>query len=228
MTDAPTPAPARGLTHLGLAARRITTDGLYTPLLERIEADSGDPEPSQEKIVELLRGNDTYLEDYRRLNREHGISNIDVAEISLPADADARRRRLADDLNRQLARLRPLERFAAPASIPVYGLWVGSAVVLVVFAAHNVFALFTSGYRDYPLLVYGSYLLLTVAGAVLTVRLAGGHNRRHAHYRQLHAAVATLLEQALAGGLLDSAEIFGDKPVAEEGDAGSGQRGTAP
>ena len=159
-----------------------------------------------DKIQELLSSKSEYLEEYRRINNTHGVSNIDVAPLT-PTSGGASTK-LIDEVNTKLAELRQLEKFAFGASALSYGMWVGSAVVLLIFAVHNVFAMFTEGYHNYPAVIYALYGAFCIAGIIINAWFVKRHKQKHESYIKLHDAIIESLQLAMAEGLVDQNSLY--------------------
>ncbi len=197
-----------GLTSLSRAAKRILNDGLYALLLESMKAEIGNTDLDIHKVTGVLKGYPGYLDEYRRLNRQSGVSNIDVVELKVHPEQEKTRDRIAKEINFKISLLKELEKYSSSANSLVYGLWVGSAAVLIIFAAHNLFAMLTSGYQDYPIFIYALYALFLIGSVAVHALMMKNHNRRHRGFDKLYKETEMLLEKTLDNGHFEPGELF--------------------
>ena len=193
------------------AASRIKNDGLYALLLAEIIRDQALDGKSEDEIEAALARHPGYLDEYCRLNQEQHISNIDIPELKTSGEESGAQIRLKNQINGNISRLKELETCSAPASPGVIGIWIGSAAVLLVFAVHNIAAIFTKAYQEYPWLIYGLYVFMILIGALAHRAFVKSHNRRYRDYAVLHEQTAGLLEEAFESGALKQEELFGPK-----------------
>ena len=183
-----------GLTDLDKAAERISNDGLYGLILDDILADESEERIAVGRIREILSSSQKYLDEYRRLNKEHGVSNIDVTPIDTYS-LNGAEKEIAEKFNDQLEKLKELENFSSVGSSLGYGMWVGSVTVLVIFALHNIFAMFTEGYRNYPALIYGLYAAVCVTGVFINAWFVKRHNNHHEKFKKIYADTVELYKK---------------------------------
>ncbi len=191
------------------AGERILNDGVYSLILDEVQSELEGRAPTIEQVKEDLRYNPNHLDEYLRLNRTHHVSCVDVGEITANSKSSAIEKESISKLNQNLSELRAFERFSETASPSVVGMWVGSLVVLLIFAAHNVLAIYTTLYQTRMVSVIISYLIWVGLGVGLHSVLVKRHNRSHEEYKTTLSCVVDLLREGKREGWLDEKQLFG-------------------
>ncbi len=201
---------ADALLSLDTTARQIAEEEPYRQLLDDLERRAGEPKPSHDELRALLAADPGLLREYRRINRELGRSSIHLAELAARPDDSAECLGLKRRINDGADRLRAIERFSAPASGSVVGIWVGSAVVLLVFCVHNVLAIYTDLYESAGRVVYGAYLALVGLGVAAHWLVVRRHDDGHARFRDLHRRTCEAVDEAVERGCFRREDSLGD------------------
>ena len=196
------------MLNLEKASERIKIDGLFGILYEDMKKETGRSELSPQEILELLKQSEEHLEEYRRLNRDNEVSNIDVRTLEYKDRDSESTRHLKARINESVQELKDLEKYSVPAEEGLQYVWVGSSAVGLIFIIHNIVSLFTELYTTAPALIYGSYGTI-VLGAVYTLRrISKSHSRKHLRFRELYTECEGLLDRALSSGIVERSEIY--------------------
>ncbi len=199
------------MINLQKAAAQIRSDGLFSPIYDKMREEAGGRDLSVEEIRELLQDpvkSQDYLDTYRRINRESDISNIQLKELSI-SEADSREcRELKRRINANADRLRALEKYGSSAGESAYSIWIGSLAVFLIFAIHNYFGLFTNVYHTRPYLIFGAYLLVIIWAFRFYFKTMKNHERKHRRYVDIHAETHSLVRRALALNCFRRADLF--------------------
>ncbi len=197
------------LLNLRRTAHRILDRELYSFLREEICDALGTDQPTEEQVAEFLDRNPAFLEEYRRLNRENDISNVDLVELPVSQDEAPECRRLKRELNQLRQRLLSLEKFEGPPSWLLYAIWTGFVVALLQFFAHNVFAIYTNLYATAPALVFGTYGLLTLVGILVVLWKVRRHWRLRDEFHEVLGRFENLAQEAISQGCLQRDDLYG-------------------
>jgi len=198
------------------AAAQILSDELYSHLLAQIEEQLGRGDLEVDQVADALLQETGRLEEYRRLNRENGISSIHLVRLDIGPGDSSQCREWKEALNRHGDDLRATERFSARASTAIYGIWSGFIVVLLIFLTHNIVAIYSNLYDTMAMVVYLMYSTVVIGGAAATALLIRRHNLRHDSFEAKRKAVEEIAGRAVESGCLEQVELY-ERRVRESG-----------
>ncbi|NPA58676.1 MAG: hypothetical protein GXN94_05230 [Aquificae bacterium] len=184
------------------AAKRIKEDGLYTFIYNEMKEYAGREELTEEEILLLFQKNPKFLEDYKTLNTQSEISNIQLIEQEVLPDDTPECAKLKQQLNHYRKELIRLEPYEGKPDSMVYAIWIGSAVVFLIFVIHNLIVLYTYWYEKYPYLVYLSYLVVAVGGYIYYRKRIKDHLKYHAVFKEVEEKTKQLIERGRSSGCL--------------------------
>lgn len=193
------------------AAFQIKTDGLFSYIYDELQEESGGKELSEDQVRKLLKSSanaQKYLDKYRQLNRESEISNIHLKELVINELDDLGCLEIKGKINENANRLRALEKYGANAKDSAYSIWVGSLAVFVIFMIHNYFGLFTNVYDSYPMVIFGSYLLVIVWALRFYFKTMKNHDAKHQIYTSTYAETQKLIQEGLKFNCFLKKDIF--------------------
>ena len=204
------------LSNLERTASRILDLDLYSFLKKDILSHLGTTEPTVEQVVELLEKEPRFLDEYGRLNRDNDISNIDLAVLPLSEEDSPACRQTKQQLNRLRDELIALEKFSGRPSWVMYSIWIGFGIILLLFLAHNIYAIYTDLYSSAPTLVFGSYALITAAGVGIVFWMMRRHQTLQRRFRNAESRFEKLSQQAIQEGCIHRTDLFPPPSPADE------------
>jgi len=183
-------------------ARQIKEEGLYTFIYNEMKETAGKGELSEEEVLRLLKENPKFLQDYKTLNTQSEISNIQIAYQEILDDDSPECKKIKQMINinrEELIRLEPYEN--EPDSM-LYAVWVGSAVIFLIFVIHNLVVLYTFWYEKYPAVVYLSYLVVCLSGYLYYRKRIKDHLTKHTEFKKIKSKTEELIEKGKKEGCL--------------------------
>ncbi len=190
------------------AAKLIKHEGLFTFIYNEMKEIAQKSELAEEEILELLRKHPQFLDDYKELNTQSEISNVQIKEQSISHDESSKCKELKSLINQNIPKLQALEAFEKPADTMIYVVWIGSLVAFLIFVIHNLVALYTWWYEDYKTAVFASYALLIAAGFWYYKRSIKKHTVKHEEYKNLYTSTKTAIQEGIATGCFMEEEIY--------------------
>ena len=199
------------MINLRKAALQIKTDGLFSYIYDELKEESGGEELSEDQIRQLLKQSPNaqkHLDKYRQLNRESEISNIHLKELIINESDELKCKEMKEKINENANRLRALEKYGASAKDSAYSIWIGSLAVFIIFLIHNYFGLFTNVYKTYPIIIFGSYLLVIVWAFRFYFKTMKNHDAKHRLYKNIYTETQKLIQQGLKSDCFLKKDIF--------------------
>ncbi|WP_457621217.1 hypothetical protein [Persephonella sp.] len=195
------------MLNLEKAARLIKEDGLYTFIYNEMKEFSGKEDLSEEEILRLLKENPKFLEDYKTLNTQSEISNIQIIEQEIHEKDSEECKKLKKRINENRKKLLSLEAYGNEPDSMLYAVWIGSAVIFTIFVIHNLMVLYTYMYENNPVYVYTFYVLCLIAGFIFYKRKIKDHRKKHREFKELEKETKTLIEQGKKKGCIKKVYI---------------------
>ncbi len=183
-------------------ARQIKEEGLYSFIYNEMKEVSKKEELSEEEILLLLKENPKFLDDYKTLNTQSEISNIQLIEQKIELEDSEECKRLKEKLNRNRKKLLSLEAYEKEPDHMLYAVWIGSVVVFLIFVIHNLVVLYTYWYEHYPLFVYGMYLLSIAGGVFFYRKKVKNHWEKYKQFQLIAKETKTLIKEGKETGCL--------------------------
>ncbi|WP_457624438.1 hypothetical protein [Persephonella sp.] len=184
------------------AAKKIKEDGLYTFIYNEMKEYMGREELSEEEILLLFEKNPKFLEDYKTLNTQSEISNIQLLEQEILPDDPPECRQIKEKINENRKELIRLEPYENKPDNMVYAIWIGSVTVFLIFVIHNLVVLYTFWYEKHPLMVYLSYVVVSIGGYLYYRKRLRDHMRFHKVFKKIEEETRRLIEKGKSSGCL--------------------------
>ncbi|ACO04396.1 MAG TPA: hypothetical protein DEP48_08070 [Persephonella sp.] len=185
------------------AARLIKEDGLYTFIYNEMKELSGKEGLTVEEILHLLNENPKFLDDYKTLNSQSEISNIQIREQIINKDDSEECKSIKKKINENRRKLLSLEAYGNEPDSMLYAVWIGSAVIFTIFVIHNLVVLYTYWYENHPFYVYLFYLFSVISGFLFYRKKIRDHHRLHKKFREIEKETKTLIEKGKEKGCID-------------------------
>ncbi len=196
------------MVNLKKAAKLIKEDGLFTFIYNEMKDLKKKDELTYEEILELLKKEPKFLEDYKELNTQSEISNIQLRKHKVSREDSFECKNLKEKINENIDKLIALEGFEKEADSMVYVVWIGSLTVFMIFVLHNLIVLYTFWYEHYKAFVFGSYVFMMFLGWLYYKKMIKKHHMRHLEFKDLEKETKELLDKALSKGCLKEDEIY--------------------
>ncbi len=196
------------MVNLNKAAYLIKNDGLFTFIYNEMKELTQQQELSEEEILELLQKEPKFLEDYKELNTQSEISNIQLKKQPIHHNETQKCQEIKKRLNENIDKLIALEAFEKPADSMVYVVWIGSLTIFLIFVVHNLIALYTFWYEHYRYAVFGSYFLLILGGFFYYKKMIKKHSIRHQQFETIKNDTLYLIQEGIEQGCLDPDSIY--------------------
>jgi len=196
------------MVNLKKAAELIQTDGLFTFIYNEMKELAQKEHLSTQEILTLLQEHPQFLEDYKELNTQSEISNIQLRKHEIRNDECEACKKIKSTINTNIDRLVALEAFEKPADSMIYVVWIGSLTAFLIFVVHNLVALYTFWYEHYKLWVFGVYALLIGGGYLYYKKMLRKHAAKHATFEKLRQETQAAIEEGLAKGCFTEEEIY--------------------
>ncbi|WP_029523097.1 hypothetical protein [Persephonella sp. KM09-Lau-8] len=183
-------------------AKQIKEDGLYTFIYNEMKEITGKGELSEEEVLHLLNKEPKFLQDYKTLNTQSEISNIQIAYQEIYDDDPPECREIKQLINKNREELIRLEPFENKPDNMLYAVWIGSAVIFLIFVIHNLVVLYTFWYEKYPLAVYLSYVAVSILGYLYYKKRIKTHLVNHLKFKEIEKETGILIEKGKKSGCL--------------------------
>ncbi len=183
-------------------ARQIKEEGLYTFIYNEMKEITGKGELSLEEVLHLLSKNPKFLQDYKTLNTQSEISNIQLAYQEIHKDDTPECKKIKQMINKNREELIRLEPYENKPDSMLYAVWIGSAVVFLIFVIHNLVVLYTFWYEKYPVAVYLSYGVVCVLGYLYYRKRIKNHYINHYEFKKIESETKELIQKGKEKGCL--------------------------
>ncbi len=196
------------MVNLKKAAELIQTDGLFTFIYNEMKELAQKEYLSTQEILALLQKHPQFLEDYKELNTQSEISNIQLRKHEISENECEECKKIKSAINENIDKLVALEAFEKPADSMIYVVWIGSLTAFLIFIVHNLVALYTFWYEHYKLWVFGVYGLLIAGGYLYYKRMLKKHARKHEIFEKVRKETKTAIKEGLQRGCFSEDEIY--------------------
>ena len=190
------------------AAHRIKHDGLFTFIYNEMRELSKKSDLTIEEVLELLHKHPKFLEDYKELNTQSEISNIQIKEQPISKDDTQECKKYKAIINKNIPELIALEAFEKPADSMIYTVWIGSLVAFLIFVVHNLIVLYTFWYEHYKYYVFASYGILIVGGYLYYKKMIKKHQIKHQKFLTLRDETKDAIQKGLSAGCFKEEDIY--------------------
>ena len=190
------------------AAHRIKHDGLFTFIYNEMKELAKKSELSLEEILDLLHKHPRFLDDYKDLNTQSEISNIQIKEQPIDQNDSQECKEYKKIINKNIPELVALEAFEKPADSMIYTVWIGSLVAFLIFVVHNLIVLYTFWYEHYKYYVFGSYAFIIAGGYLYYKKMIKKHQMKHQKFLELRDETKEAIQKGIAKGCFSEEQIY--------------------
>ena len=176
------------------AAKQILSDGLFSFLLDEMLESAGKKTLDEGEVAKMLESGTEWLQEYKRLNRDAGVSNIHLAYQEIREEDSLELSEARKKLNSLVSSLKNLEKYESPPAKGVMSMWIGFVFTMLIFMAHNVFAMFTEIYETKPIIAYGTFAAISGFGIWFFFNRLSGHSTRHLAFTKIETSLADTIE----------------------------------
>lgn len=187
---------------------QILHDGLYNTLLFEIKEQLGVQEITEDEICSYLQQHSEAVGEYKEINRQTELSNIQTKELLVGMDDSLESKNLKNSINKNMQILRNLEHFEEDATHSAYAIWISSFGFMLIFMIHNLFALFSELYTTAPLLVYGTYVVMSYFTYIWYVKMRDNHNKQHALFQTVYTQTKAMIADGFKSGCFTYDELY--------------------
>lgn len=212
------------MIHTARAIHEIRTGSIFQILLKDLIESCQIKNPGPFELEKAFEANLDFQEEYRRLNRENGVSSIHYGSIPVEHSNSPEKESFTTNYNSILNQMKSLEKYEQGASGNLSFVWIGSVAIGIIFMIHNIISLFLRDEDLYAKMgnwIYFTYGLIILSGFALILR----SNRSHERNRKLFQSLATEMEQLVQIGLeknyFSETELFSPVPGLAPSDVSS-------
>jgi len=200
------------------ATHLIKTDGLFSLIYDDMLKDTNKKNLSEREIASLLRNHppkekeeNIYLKEFKRLNKENKVSNIQVNEVII-LDTDSEKvKQTKAELNSSIQMLKFIEKFEVDPEEKLYYIFTGSFAVGLIFVVHNIVSLYTKLYDTARYVIFGSYFTIVVTAIFVTIHLGRKYKISHAQFKVYYARTQELIDSAIQNKSIREEDLFVEK-----------------
>ena len=190
------------------AAHRIKHDGLFTFIYNEMKELANKSELAYEEILDLLHKHPRFLDDYKVLNTQSEISNIQIKEQPINQNDSQECKKYKEIINKNIPKLIALEAFEKPADSMIYTVWIGSLVAFLIFVVHNLIVLYTFWYEHYKYYVFASYALIMAGGYLYYKKMIKKHQIKHQKFLQLKNETKKVIQKGVTRGCFTEEDLY--------------------
>lgn len=189
-------------------AQQIKEDVLYNTIYFEVKEHLNNSNPSYEEIEQLLKNEESFLQEYRNINRYSELSSIHAKALTFKEEENSDVKEIKEIINQNVQTLKNLENYSVDSKGSAYEIWIGSVGIMIVFMLHNVIALFTELYSTHGAIVYTLFALILYATYYGYTKMKKNHEKNHSVYKALYHKTQTMIEQALQRGDIEYYEMY--------------------
>ncbi len=178
-------------------AHQIKFDGMYNTVLNEIEEELNNDNPTIDDIENLLNKSEYFILEYKELNRYGELSSVHAKELEVKDSDDEPIKTFKTKLNENVQTLKNIENFEVDSKNSAYSIWIGSVGVMVIFMAHNIVALFSEYYTTHGTFVYIGYGIIMGFTYWAYRKAKDNHENQHLRYKDLHKNTRALIKEGL-------------------------------
>jgi len=179
--------------------------GLYDLILQDVQKETGKEKPDAAEVEEALRNNPALLRDYMQTTVEYNLSNIHLRDIDLET-IDQSCRESAEQINKNLSRLRELEKYTLD--------FEQSSTLVLIFSV-EFFVLFSVQYfivlldlKEWQWWIYGFFALSIVAAWVYAKKVRKEYEEGKKEYETLYNETLVRIEALEKEGKICKADLY--------------------
>ncbi|WP_457625447.1 hypothetical protein [Persephonella sp.] len=189
-------------------AKQIKEEGLYTFIYNEMRETAGKGELSEEEVLRLLKEEPKFLQDYKILNTQSEISNIQIAQQEILDTDPPECKKLKEQINKNREELIKLEPYENRPDSMLYAVWIGSVTIFLIFVIHNLIVLYTFWYENHPIPVYASYVAVSVLGYLYYRKRIKDHFSKHTLFKQIEKETKELINRGIEKRCLSRSKIY--------------------
>lgn len=196
------------MVNLEKVSNQILNDGLYNTLLFEIKERLQREDVTQETIKDLLKNSQDLLAEYKEINRQSEISNIQIKTLEISKNDMYKVAKLKKEINQNMQILKNLENFERDSEESAYSIWVGSVGVMMIFVAHNIIALFSELYSTHGYAVYGLYAVILFLTYLGYTRMKKNHDMQHKIFEKVYTQTKKMLDKGFSNSYFAYEEVY--------------------
>jgi amino acid permease len=196
------------MVNLEKVTNQILNDGLYNTLLFEIKERLQREDVTHEMIKDLLIDSQDLIDEYKEINRQSEISNIQIKSLEISKNESQKALKIKSEINHNIQILKNLENFERDSKESAYLIWIGSVGVMVIFIIHNIIALFSELYTTHSLVVYGSYVLILFFTYIGYVKIKKNHDAKHEIFKRVYVKTKKALNDGIKNSLFRYEELY--------------------
>ncbi|WP_200762914.1 hypothetical protein [Nitrosophilus alvini] len=190
------------------AATLVKSDGLFTFIYNELKEIAKKEELCENEIIKLLKKHPELLDEYKSLNTQSEITNIQLKEHKITEKECEECKKIKLKINKNIPKLRALETFEKPADNMIYAIWIGSLTAFMIFVVHNIIVLYTFWYENHPNAVFGMHASLIIGGFFLYKNMLKKHEKKHNRFIKLYNETKELINIGLSKKYFTEDEIY--------------------
>ena len=196
------------MINLKKASKLIKEDGLFSFIYDDMKIESGKNQLEVEEIQELLSDSSIFIEEYKRLNRENKISNIEINSLIIDASDNENQKNIKTNINKNLDELKTLEKYDTPSKYGLQFIWIGSVAVGLIFVVHNIVSIFTELYSKMGYVVFSLYGLIIACSIIVLLKSNKSHDTNYRRFKKIYDETKALINTSLKNDHIQMNELF--------------------
>ncbi len=185
------------MVNIEKVSHQILNDGLYNTLLFEMKEKLFTQNITQIMVENLLRIDPSFIQEYKEINRQSEISNIQVKKLEIKKSDNINIVKLKKEINQNIQTLKNFENFETDSKNSAYSIWIGSVGIMIIFIVHNVVALFSELYSTNSSLVYGSFGLIMLLTYFGYIKIKKNHDTKHKIFQEVYTITKKMLEDGI-------------------------------
>lgn len=185
------------MVNIEKVSHQILNDGLYNTLLFEMKEKLLTQNITQVMVENLLRIDPSFIQEYKEINRQSEISNIQVKKLEIKKSDNINIVKLKKEINQNIQTLKNFENFETDSKNSAYSIWIGSVGIMIIFIVHNVVALFSELYSTNSSLVYGSFGLIMLLTYFGYLKIKKNHDTKHKIFQEVYTITKKMLEDGI-------------------------------
>ena len=185
------------MVNIEKVSHQILNDGLNNTLLFEMKEKLFTQNITQIMVENLLRIDPSFIQEYKEINRQSEISNIQVKKLEIKKSDNINIVKLKKEINQNIQTLKNFENFETDSKNSAYSIWIGSVGIMIIFIVHNVVALFSELYSTNSSLVYGSFGLIMLLTYLGYIKIKKNHDTKHKIFQEVYTITKKMLEDGI-------------------------------
>ena len=189
-------------------AKEIRSDGRYDALLDTVKEKLKDENPSIESIEKLISEDNSYIVEYKDLNRWGEISSVHIKKLEIKADDSKEAIDTKELINKDIDYLIIAEEFEIPSKKVIYFVWAGFISVSIVYVIDNIIRIATDLYLTNESHIYFPFAVVFTLTAIGYFKVINNHEKEHKRYLKIQQQMRKLIRTGLEKGYFSYNEVY--------------------